>query len=321
MLACKQNKTPDVSNIKVDLNVKRFERDFFSIDTNNINASFTGLQQKYPGFLNDFLVNILGLPNEPDSAALWVSGFYRDYKPIFQATQSSFPDLNNSIKDIHYSFQLTKHYFPQYALPKNLITFVGPLEGYSTVLTREGVAVGLQQYMGKDFPLYQSEYVKEIYPSYQVRRFEPAYVPVNVMRNITDDLYPPSNKRLSLIEIMIEQGKHLQLLKTLMPNTSDTLLTGYTESQLKGCYENEGLIWNFFVQNDLLYKSDPFLIRDYINDGPKTTPLGESSPGNIGQFVGWQIVKKYLDKHELTPEQLMNKPAKKIFTESKYKPK
>jgi len=321
LFACSSKKTPDVSSIKVDLQVKRFERDFFAADTNNTAASLNNLSIKYPAFLRYFIGNILSVPDHPDSAIKWVNSFYKDYTRVNQAAQAAFPDMNAYVKDIAYSFQLTKYYFPKYQLPKQIITFIGPLEGYSTVLTSEGVAIGLQQYLGKDFPLYQSAYVKEIYPEYQVRRFTPAYIPVNVMKNIVDDLYPSAKKKLPLIETMIEQGKHLQLLKELMPNTADSLLTGYTQNQLQGCYDNEGLIWNFFVQNDLLYQSDPFIIRDYINDGPKTTALGEASPGNIGQFVGWQIVKKYLEKHELSPEQLMNKPAKEIFTEAKYKPK
>lgn len=320
LLSCKQNKIPDVSSVKIDVNVKRFEQDFFSSDTSNLNLSFQKIQAKYPSFFGDYLSNVLGI-TEPDSIPKIAVDFYRNYFSVYQATKQKFTDLSNVVKDVKYSFQLTKHYFPKYELPKNLITFVGPVEGYASVLTREGVAVGLQQYLGKDFSLYQTEYVREIYPAYQVRRFESPYISVNIMKNIIDEMYPPAQKRLPLIEIMIEQGKRLQLLKYLMPVTADTLLTGYSADQLEGCYENEGLIWNFFIQNDLLYQSDPFLIRDYINDGPKTAPLGESSPGNIGQFVGWQIVKKYLEKNEATPEQLMNTPAKQIFTEAKYKPK
>lgn len=90
---------------------------------------------------------------------------------------------------------------------------------------------------------------------------------------------------------MIEEGKRMYVLDHLLPETEDTVKTGYTAAQLKGCYGNEAAIWNYFIENNLLYANDPSQIRDYTNDAPRTEALGQDSPGNIGLFVGWQIVK------------------------------
>jgi len=50
--------------------------------------------------------------------------------------------------------------------------------------------------------------------------------------------------------------------------------------------------------------------------------MPDVSPGNIGQWVGWQIIQKYVAKNpSVTPEQLMRTKAKDIFDETKYKPK
>jgi uncharacterized protein YjaZ len=50
--------------------------------------------------------------------------------------------------------------------------------------------------------------------------------------------------------------------------------------------------------------------------------MPDTSPGNIGTWVGWQIVKKYVELHpDITPVQLMRTPARQIFDEAKYKPK
>jgi len=46
--SCKNDDTPDVSNIKVNLAVHRFEKDFFAIDTNNILDELQRLRIKYP---------------------------------------------------------------------------------------------------------------------------------------------------------------------------------------------------------------------------------------------------------------------------------
>jgi hypothetical protein len=322
-VACKSKRqVPDVSGIPVHLQVDRFDRDLFAIDTLHIEASLDKLQQKYPGFINDYLYNILALPPMKDSVVKKLKLFIRDYRPVYDSVQAHFPSLQPAEQTLKLALQLVQHYFPRYKTPSRVIGFVGPVEGYGNVLTGSGFAVGLQLYLGKDFPAYQTDYIREVYPEYQSRRFEAAYIPVNCMRNLLDDLYPSKDAGKPLVELMVESGKRLYVLDQLLPYTADTLKTGYTQAQLEGCYKHEALIWNFFLQNDLLYNTDPVVIRDYITDGPKTAALGDASPGNIGQFVGWQIVKKWMGRKEgVSLETLLQTPAKQILEEAKYKPK
>ena len=323
LVACNNKKNiPDVSNIKVPFKTLRFEKDFFSIDTNHIEASLNSLQKEYGPFLNDFLYNILSSQPNPDSVTANVKLFIHDYFTRYQAAEQKFTSFSSEEKDIQKGLKYVKYYFPDYKVPQQAITFVGPLEGYGNVLTNSGLAIGLQLYMGKDFADYHSEYLSNIYPSYQSRRFEEAYIPVNCMTNVINDIYTPKSGSQTLIEQMVEEGKRMYVLDLVMPETSDTLKTGYTSNQLQGCYDNEAGIWNFFIQNNLLYITDPLQTREYVNDGPKTEALGPASPGNIGLFVGWQIVKKWMDDHKKTsPEQLLQTPAKQIFEEAKYKPR
>jgi hypothetical protein len=121
---------------------------------------------------------------------------------------------------------------------------------------------------------------------------------------------------------MIDAGKRLYLLDHFLPQVADSLKTGYTQKQLDGCYDNEAGIWNYFVQNNLLFITDPLQVRDYMQDGPFTEVLGQASPGFIGQFIGWQVVKKWMDKNpEITLQQLIETQEKKIYDEAKYKPR
>jgi uncharacterized protein YjaZ len=122
---------------------------------------------------------------------------------------------------------------------------------------------------------------------------------------------------------MIERGKRMIILKKLLPNTHDTILTGYTNAQWEWANENERSIYNFFIQSDLLYERDPILIRPYLTDGPFTQALGENSPGNIGTFLGKNIVESFLanQKEKTDLIQMMKTPASKILQESRYKPK
>ena len=323
--ACGKRNEPDVSQIKVDLQLQRFEKDFFAIDTAHINSSMQALNQKHPGFVQDFVFNILALPAQPDSSAAVENGirsFISSYQSVKDTADKIFKNFQPIEAEVKKGLQHVKYYFPGYKLPVKLVTFIGPINSYANIITADALAVGLQLYLGKNYPLYQSEAGQQLYPLYISRRFEPQYIPVSAIKNIVDDMYPDNSAGRPLIEQMIETGKRLYLLDRLMPETADTLITGYTKAQLEGSYNNEALIWTFFLQNDLLFTNDPAITKDYMSDGPKTAVLGEASPGFIGQFVGWQIVKKWMDKNEKTsPEQLMATDPKIIFEQAKYKPR
>ncbi len=320
--SCTSSSGPDISHIEAPLAIQRFDLDLFSLDTLHTDAALQKLQQKYPSFLNDFLYNIMGLPPVKDSVRNALPFYLAAYQPIEDSVKAHYPLIEKQIPLVQEGLKYVHYYFPEYALPKNLITFTGPIESYGNVLTSSGLAIGLQLYLGKDFPAYHTAYLEDVYPAYISRRFEPEYIPVNCMKNILNDMFEDSSTRLPLVQQMIEAGKRLYVLDKLLPALDDTLKTGYTKLQLDGCEKNESLIWAYFVQNDLLFVTDPSIIRDYMNDAPKTQNLGDASPGFIGQFVGWKIVLTWMDKYpNTTLSELMRTPAQKIYTEAKYKPK
>ena len=81
------------------------------------------------------------------------------------------------------------------------------------------------------------------------------------------------------------------------------------------------MIWDLFVQNNLLQTTDNNVITNYMGESPKTKELGDASPGNIGSFAGWQVIKTYMQKNpEKTPDVLMKEDAEMIFEKAKYKP-
>ena len=336
LFSCQGNKDiPDVSDIKIMVEVKRFEQDFFAIDTNQLTFSLDKLIKKYPHFTPDFVYNILGLnlnnvmiAGTPEQNAL--STFIRDYKPMKDSADLLFGSFKKEEKEIKKGLQFVKYYFPTYELPKTIITFIGPIDAnfltsfgtQGDILTSEGLGIGLQLHMGSNFSAYTSPLGQEIYPAYMSANFDPAHIPVNCMHNIIDDLFPTKPSGNPLIEQMVEKGKRLYLLHKFLPSTNENICLGYTEKQLKESYNHEALIWQFFMSNDLLNVSDQNIIKNYIGESPRTAELGDDAPGNIGSFSGLQIVKKFMNKFpETTLNDLMKLPPREVYSRSKYKPK
>lgn len=330
LAACKPSKKiPDVSNISVSLPVERFEQDFFALDTNNLNQSLNTLSAKYPQFLGDFIGNILRLePN--DSSLPAIKSFIAYYKPVYQKTQKLFADFTPWQREIEQGLRFTKYYFPKYPLPQKLITFIGPFDAiasgsigdYGDVMAQTGPAVGLQLHLGANDDIYTEGLQQGAVFQYQVRRFEPATIPVNVMKNIIDDVFPYAADGRPLVEQMIEKGKRMYILDQLLPTTADTLKIGYSKAQLDLCNEHEGDVWNYYVKNNMLYSLDPQQAKETLQDGPKTQDLGEGVPGYLGLYIGWQIVKQWMEKNEkVSLEELIKKDAKTLFDEAAYKPR
>jgi hypothetical protein len=320
-----KNAGPDVSGIEINLNLERFEKDFFSIDTNALPAGLQLLQNKYPGFYIDYMQGILGVSGIDTNAETqsMVKLMLSNYQPLYHEADKKMDD-GKVLKETKRSFQHVKYYFPAYKLPpKGIITFIGTLDAPGIALTDEYVAAGLHQYLGKDFEGYKTEDVRQLYPDYISRRFDPLYIPVNCTKAIINDLFPDSSGKRTLVEQMVEKGKQWWLLDKLMPETADSLKTGYTQNQLDWCRQSEGLIWSYIVRNEDLNSLNPITIQTYIGEGPFTQGFSqEDSPGNMGQWIGWQIVKKFSGKNpDKSPAELMRTNASQILEEAKYKPR
>lgn len=324
LISCNSNdKTPDVSNIKIELTTLRFENDLFSLDSLNFAANLDKLQAKYPSFGENFIYTVLGAdPKWPtDTVASYVSGFIHSYREIYHSSQLIFKDFTPYEKEIKTGLQYLSYYFPEYALPKKVITFIGPMNGIGVAAAEDMLCVGLQLHLGKDFSVYKSALVRETYPDYVSRRFAPDYIAVDCFKLLLQDIYPEKMEDKPLVQQMVEKGKRLYILSKLLPRTDEYKLIGYTEEQLKAVYEHEPAVWNLFVQNNFLQTIDNNIIKNYIGESPKTQELGEASPGNIGSFAGWQIVKKFMVKNAgYSLPQLMNTDPEKIYLEAKYKP-
>jgi hypothetical protein len=321
-------RVPDVSDIPVTVKVERFDQAFFSVDTNSIQQGLLKVGQQFPYFINDFAVNILGtspLSDTSNQAFLICRSFISSYMPIKDSIDLKFDShegrLNQVEKGLKKGFQFIRYYFPKYNLPPKVVTYIGPFDAPGVALTRYTIAIGLQLYAGKQFPFYLSQQGQELYPLYISRRFEPEYIVPNCIKSLAEDLYPDQSAGKPLIEQMIEKGKNWWLVGQLLPETEDSLITGFSQKQLSWCISNEGQIWGYFLGQNL-FTLEPDLIKNFIGDAPYTQGMPDASPGNIGQWVGLRIVQKYAALHpDFLPQQILQKPAREIFEEAKYKPK
>jgi len=325
LFSCKQKSSgPDLSGIRVAVTIDRFDKAFFAIDTNAIPEGLQQVQKQFPAFYTDFMQQILGVDGADSSSRtrFVTKEFLRTYRSIYDSVSPRYANTSWLQQELEQAFRYVKYYFPDY--PGGHVTlFLGPFDAPGVAATRNGLAVGLQQYAGSNFSVYQSEPGQELFPLYISRRFAPEYITANCMKAVIEDLFPDQSASKPLVEQMVEKGKRWYLLDKLLPEAADSVKTGYTQHQLDWCKEYEGKIWSYIVKNEDLQSLTPSVIQTYIGEGPFTQGLSqEDSPGNIGQWIGWQLVKKFAGKNQgMNLRELMQMDPKKILEEAKYKPK
>ncbi|MGJ8661893.1 MAG: hypothetical protein ACSHXL_07635, partial [Bacteroidota bacterium] len=82
---------------------------------------------------------------------------------------------------------------------------------------------------------------------------------------------------------------------------------------LKWAKENEFSFWSYLVKEKMLFRINETESINMLSPGPFTVGLPEKGPDRLGQFLGWQIVRKYMEKNNVTLKQLQEIPYNKIL--------
>lgn len=316
-------KPPDVSGIPMAVHIDRFDQAFMALDSQQVSQGLAGLEAEYPVFLPVYLEHILNVGPYRDtsgSQAVAVRAFMtaRDIRLLQDTVNAHFPDMTLIAGQLRDGFRYITHYFPGFRPPR-VVTFISGLANYGAITADSVLGIGLDMFLGADFAPYGL--VADPYPGYMLYQFTPAYIPADCFKVIQQEMFPmPAGG--TLLDQMIARGKQLYFLDQVMPHTPDSLKAGFTATQLAWCRDNAQGIWQYFIQGNLLYIHDMQHIMHYIGPGPGTQGMPSPAPGDIGSWVGWQIVRKYMEEHpETSLETLMSlKDSQALLSQSHYRP-
>lgn len=326
-LSCTNKKGPDVSQINLKISVERFDRELNSLNPSNLTEKTAELRQKYTWFYDDYMAQMLGV-GTPSSGPSYLNTLATvlqnpDYIELSSSVKKAYPDFTPHQQKLEDAFKHVRYYYPKQKIPR-LITFVSGF-AVQTPIGNDYIGIGLDMFLGSHGNRFYPA-LRQSIPHYIARRFTPENISPRVIEAFArEEMFPEDDKDRNLLSKMIYNGKILYLMDSFLPEAPDTLKIGYTKQQLEWCQENEGGIWAYFLENELLYESDYMKIQKYLAEAPFTPGLGENSDSapKLGVWTGWQIVRKYMDHNpKLTLQELMlEKDAQKILTGSKYKPK
>jgi len=321
-----ERSVPDVSDIEVELNTRRFERDLFQADTQRMAQAIDSLRAAYPEFSPIFFDQILSA-NDPRIApagpAPYIKGFVQ-HPPIqmlYDSVQQHYPDFQALEQEFEQAFRYFRHYFPEEPMP-TLTTFVSEYAIAAFVYGQNDLAVSLDYFLGTDFPYQEINPGDPAFSDYMLRTFTREHLlPKTIQALIAGLANPPQQRRL--LDLMILNGKELYILDHLLPYTPDSLKLEVTAAQAEWLENNELEMWAYFLKEDLIYSSDWTKIRKLVEYSPNSPGMPPEAPGRTANWVGWQIVKAYMKRHPETTfkELLAMQDAQKLLDESRYRPR
>jgi len=313
----------NISSIKADIEIKRLEKDLFSVNPDELIRKLPELKERYGSILQLFSLAIntgdISDPSFGDFLVRFCTD--RQNNDVYNLTMQKYPDLEAVEKDIEEGFRHYKYYFPDKFVPEVFSCITGFNASILTISGEPLLGISLDKYLGADCEYYPG---LGIY-NYMAAKMTPDYIVTDCMYgwaasewDFPSMNYPADN----LLAEMIHEGKLRYFARCMLPDTGDELIFGFTPDQMNFCRNNEGRMWQYLVENDLVFKTDQFVIRKLVGDAPFTSYFTNESPGRAAVWLGFRIIESYMNKNRGTSLEAMmsNINVQDILESARYNP-
>ncbi len=314
-----KKKEIDTSDIKITIQLKRFECELFNADPSQIDDYIPMFSKKYGIFFQIFNRRIIriGSVDDPLYPEL-LKKFVTDHLnfTIYERTMEVFPTLDWLKEELEASFKNYTYYFPQKPIPE-IITYISRFN-QSVVSDENLIGIGLDKYLGTDEELYKQ---LGIY-SYMRKRMHKDKIVSDCMQLWAITEFEFNDSINNLITNMVYQGMVMYFVDKMLPSKPDTLKWGFSQKQMNFCKNNEKQMWTYLIENKLLFNSDKFVIDKFVRDGPFTKDFTNESPARAAVWIGFNIVSSYLKKNKTVSFQdlMHERNYQKIVNQSHYNP-
>jgi hypothetical protein len=302
--SCKTNP----SDINLNVEIDRFDQKLMAVKSKTELATLFAENPTYTKSLYRAM---------PDDTALISHVYYLvshpDTRKFHAETVKNFGDLANMKTEFKGAFQHIKSMYPTFKVPKIMTTFTG-LEN-DMFVSDSLIIISLEAFNGPKATYRPDQ------PNYLLRRYTPTHIVPMAVRYLSNTYNKTDQGDQTFLGDMVYFGKSLEFTKQMLPATADSLILGYTQKELDDTWAAQDLIWAHTIEKTLLYNKNNFIKEKYLGERPNIPEIGPSCPGRIGQWLGWRIVKRYMNENpKITFQDVMAKPnSEEILKMSGYR--
>lgn len=310
-----------IDKVPFTLTIGRLDQDLFHGNGDSLTVRSLKAYATHGEFYRTYIEDILqGAPLDDPRLGIVLTRFTTDpdWVSVQHAADSVLGDLEPQRAQLEGAFKRLKLLFPDSLIPR-VIAFNSGFN-YGIFPTDSVLGFGVEWFIGKDHPVI-GYLAPESFPQYVKDRMRPEMLVPSAVKGWLLVHYTRDIRGADLLTNLVETGKVMVLLEELLPDVDPALRLAYTPEQLAWCEANEYAIWKDLVSKDQLYSRKLEDIGRWMNDGPFTNGLPRESPGHLGEWVGYRMVKSYLDDHgDLTLPQLLAMEDPREILKS-YKPR
>lgn len=309
----------DVSKIEINNKWVRFDSLIFENHPDSVAMNAAQLVNQYPQFAPLYFTNVIKVGNIQTREfhnlfTLFLVEYdirkaYEKSKEVFKNFKTQKKLFNNALRRYHY-------YYPQVKIPDIYLMISG--FNQSVVVDEGIIAIAIDKFLGENTRFYQQLQIAR----FLQKRMTLEAMPFEVIRGWLSTEFAFNDSVPTLVSHMIHHGKLLYMMDALFPKSKDFEKIGYAPTDITWCEKSEKDVWLYMMDKKVLFDTNPMLIRKFVEEAPFTTPFSKDSPGRVGQWIGWQIVKSYMKKNNrVTLQQLMqNNNYHEILMQSGYNP-
>lgn len=304
--SCKKDNTleTDIAKINTDIQIERFDALFAKVTP----SALSDLKKGYPFMFSEKIPDSFWLAKQSDTLQI----------ELFNEVDKTFSDFKTTEAEIELLFNHLKYYYPEFNPPR-VITTTSDVDYRNRVIVTDTIAlIALDSYLGSHHKFYGgiANFLKANLNKEQV---------VVDLANEYAKKYTYHPNRKTLLDEMIYFGKLLYFKDTMLPFKTEAERIGYSQDELDWAFKNESYIWRFLVSKELLFSTDSKLPSRFINSAPFSKfyleEIDADSPGRLGQYIGWQIVRAYMKQNSVSLKDMLIKSTDDIFNNSKFKPR
>ena len=319
IFGCKNKFDIDISKVNFETKVIRFDQELIYISRNNIDSISKTLDEKYDFFeiYNKYIASLGSYKNKNYYQKLELFRNYLNENKVFADARLVYNKFNEIEKGINSGFKHLLYYFPNKKIPKIYSIFSGFNE--SVIIDSNYLAFSVDKYLGEKNPNYNALRI----PMYLRYRLQPNRIPYDCLYAYCFTEFPINQDQNNLLGNIIHNGKIAYLMRALFPKLPEHEIIGYTKEQYKWCKKNEEQMWSTIIKRKHFYTTSLKIINNYIGESPYTSGFPIESPPRAGIWIGYQIVKKFMNKHNKTTLKeliLNNNDYQKILKKTGYNP-
>ncbi|MEP2023548.1 MAG: gliding motility lipoprotein GldB [Reichenbachiella sp.] len=301
------------TQITVNIEVERLEDEFKKLKSVDQTLAFF---QEYRT-MTDFFLDANQYPNDTILAKRLFKLLQQpSIDTLISDSKSYFSNFNHNISELTSAYQFIKYHYPETQIPKIQTIITG---FYNDMYISDSLIVlGLDYFAGEN-----GRYFPNDIPRYIVKRYMKESLSPILLSFVSNEFNLADQSHGTLLADMVNLGKSYYFVEQALPCKADSLIIGYSTDELRAVETNQEIIWANIIENEMLYETSHFLKNKFIGERPNIAEISEDCPGRVGAWLGWQIVRKYMDENpEVSFTDLMaEKDAHKVFQLSNYKPR